>query len=222
MPALKSQSPLNTHITHSPSFSPVPGLGYYISRKETEVCGSGSPRFFPVICAQMVGLPQFPAPSAVSLVSPVLNPKPHGTSSLPTSKSPFTPFLPAASLLHSSKLLRESSALLLHLAFGLPKLCSPVMVAFPGLNPSTNLLLQPHFWLLLQLVTAASLLGRCGPVVWSQLSPSSSGPHYESLFGVPPLVCTLLLEHKMPSNKHTFQRPSGGFQHRPPGSQANC
>ena len=54
-----------------------------------------------------------------------------------------------------------------------------------GLNPSTNLPLQPHFWLLSQLATAASIPGRCGPVVWSQLSPSSSGPHYKSLFGPP-------------------------------------
>ena len=42
--------------------------------------------------------------------------------SWPTSKSSFTPFLPVASLLQSSKLLRESSASLLHLAFQLPKL----------------------------------------------------------------------------------------------------
>ena len=42
------------------------------------------------------------------LGSPVLNLKPHGTFSWPTSKSPFTPFVPLASLLHSSKLLRES------------------------------------------------------------------------------------------------------------------
>ena len=57
-----------------------------------------------------------------------------------------------------------------------------------GLNPSANLPLQPHFWLLPQLATAASIPGRCGPVVWSQLSPSSSGPHYKSLFGAPLLV----------------------------------
>ena len=56
----------------------------------------------------------------------------------------------------------------------------------PGLNPSANLPLQPRFRRLPQLATAASILGRCGPVVWSQLSPSSSGPHYKSLFGLPP------------------------------------
>ena len=86
-----------------------------------EVCGSSSPRFFSVILAQLAGLPRFPAPSTVSLGSPVLNPKPHYTFSWPTSKSPFTLFLPA-SLLNSSKLLREGSASLLHLAFQLPKL----------------------------------------------------------------------------------------------------
>ena len=54
-----------------------------------------------------------------------------------------------------------------------------------GLNPSPNLPPQPHFRLLPQLATEASIPGRCGPVVWSQLSPSSSGPHHKSLFGDP-------------------------------------
>ena len=57
-----------------------------------------------------------------------------------------------------------------------------------GLNPSANLPLQVHFWLHPQLATAASIRGRCGPVVWSQWSPSSSGPHYKSLFGAPLLA----------------------------------
>ena len=84
----------------------MPGLGYHISGKQIEVCASGSPRLFPVIRAQLAGLPRFPTPSAVSLGSLVLNPKPHGTFSWPTSKSPFTPFLTVMSFLHSSKLLR--------------------------------------------------------------------------------------------------------------------
>ena len=55
-----------------------------------------------------------------------------------------------------------------------------------GLNPSTHLPLQPHFQLLLQSVTPASIpvffqlywaaivsLGRCGPMAWSQSSPST-------------------------------------------------
>ena len=55
-----------------------------------------------------------------------------------------------------------------------------------GLNPSAHLPLQPHFRLLLQSVTPASIpvffqiywgaivsLGRCGPMAWSQSSPSS-------------------------------------------------
>ena len=54
-----------------------------------------------------------------------------------------------------------------------------------GLNPHANLPLQPHFRLLLQSVTPASIpvffqlywaaivsLGRYGPMVWSQSSPS--------------------------------------------------
>ena len=59
-----------------------------------------------------------------------------------------------------------------------------------GLNPSTHLPLQPHFRLLLQSATPASIpvffqlywaaivsLGRCGPMAWSQSSPRShAGP----------------------------------------------
>ena len=71
----------------------------------------------------LAGLSWFLAPSPVFLRSPVLNPKPRGTFSWPTGKSPFTPFLPTESLLHSSKLLRKSSASLLHPAFLLPKPC---------------------------------------------------------------------------------------------------
>ena len=101
-------------------------------------------------------------------------------------------------LLHSSKLLRESSASLLHLAFLLPKLhgkgrpSAKAMWFFlswllrMGLNPSASLPLQPHLQLLLQSVTPASIpmffqlywaaivsLGRCSPMAWSQSSPSS-------------------------------------------------
>ena len=62
-------------------------------------------------------------PSWLEVRSLVLNPNPCGTFSWPTCKSPFTPFLPIASLFQSSKLLRESSASLLHLSFQIPKLC---------------------------------------------------------------------------------------------------
>ena len=97
MTSLKSQSPLKHPQTHSPSFPLLPSLaspGYCISGKEIEVCGSGSPRFFPIIRAWLAGLLWFPAPPAVSPGSPVLSPNPCGTFSWPTSKSPFTPFLP--------------------------------------------------------------------------------------------------------------------------------
>ena len=72
-----------------------------------------------------------------------------------------------------------------------------------GLNPSARLPLQPHFSLLLQSVTPASIpvffqlywaaigsLGRCGPMAWSQSSPSShAGPVTRgSCFPVPPWV----------------------------------
>ncbi|KAF6100013.1 hypothetical protein HJG60_011724 [Phyllostomus discolor] len=75
------------------------------------------------------------------------------------------------------------------------------------LNPSANLPLQPHFRLLSHLATAASILGRCGPVVWSQLSPSSSGPYYKSLFGA------LLL----PAPCYTSRDSPHPMTHQPPG-----
>ena len=104
-----------------------------------------------------------PGPSTISCVttSPVLNPKSCGTFSWPISKSPFTPFLTALSLLHSSELLRESSACLLHVTFLLPKPCgSREPLSAPqncvDQNPSANLPLQPHFQLLPQSTTPAS------------------------------------------------------------------
>ena len=63
-----------------------------------------------------------------------------------------------------------------------------IMTATPVFKSSANRPLQPQFWLLPQWATAASIPGRCGPVVWCQLSPSSSGPHYKSLFGAPLLA----------------------------------
>ena len=86
------------------------------------------------------------------------NPKPHGSDSSPSCRIP-TP----------------------------PKPRGPLLVWLPclGLNPSTSLPLQLHFWLLLQSVTPASIpvffplywaarvsLGKCGPMAWSQHSPS--------------------------------------------------
>ena len=162
MSSSKYQSPLKHPQTHTVLPSPPLFAQSRVKDWAIEVRGSGSPWFFPVVCVRLAGLPQFPAPSAVSPASPVLNLKPHFTFSWPTSKSPFTPFLPAASLLHSSKLLRESSASLLHLAFQLPKLCGKgrpkatwffsanaawflSWLLYLGLNPSTNLPLQHHF-----------------------------------------------------------------------------
>ena len=70
MSLLKPQSLLKHPQTHTQSFRPpLPwqaSLGYHFSGKEIEVRGSASSRSFPVICAQVAGLLQFPAPSAVS------------------------------------------------------------------------------------------------------------------------------------------------------------
>ena len=62
----------------------------------------------------------------------------------------------------------------------------PLWLLHLSLNPSTHIPLQPHFRLLLQSATPASIplffqlywaaivsLGRCGPLAWSQSSPSS-------------------------------------------------
>ena len=157
MSSLKSQSSLKQPQTHTVLPSPLcPGRGTGPQEKKWKSVPQVAPWLFPVICAQRAGLPRFPAPSAVLLGSPVLNPDARGTFSWPSSKSPSTPFFPVASLLHSSKLLRESPVSLLHLAFWLPKLCgqgSPQTAWFPllawlpslGLSPGTNLPLHPHF-----------------------------------------------------------------------------
>ena len=83
-----------------------------------------SPRQSGVLPSNLCSVGRPPAvPSTVSCVAGISSSqsKPVWHFLLAPSKSPFTPFLPAASLLHSSKLLRESSASLLHLAFQLPK-----------------------------------------------------------------------------------------------------
>ena len=62
----------------------------------------------------------------------------------------------------------------------------PLWLLHLSLNPSTHIPLQPHFRLLLQSATPASIplffqlywaaivsLGRCGPLAWSQSYPSS-------------------------------------------------
>ena len=91
------------------------------------------------------------------------------------------------------------------LLFSPPKPCGPPLLWLLGLglNPSTHLPLQPHFLLLLQSVTPASIpvffqlfwaaivsLGMCGPMAWNQSSPSShTGPVTRgSCFPVPSWV----------------------------------
>ena len=86
-----------------------------------------------------------------------------------------------------------------------PKPCGPPLLWLQGLslNPSAHLPLQPHFQLLLQSATPASIpvffqlywaaivsLGRCGPMAWSQSSPSfHAGPVTRgSCFPVPSWV----------------------------------
>ena len=103
-------------------------------------------------------------------------PKPRGP--LPFPSEPHGPLFPFIRTAWTSIYLLQN---LVVLPLWLPRL---------GLNPSAHLPLQPHFRLLLQSVTPASIpvffqlywaarvsLGRCGPMVWSQSSPSShAGP----------------------------------------------
>ena len=131
-------------------------------------------------------------------------PKPHGP--LPFPSEPHGPFPHFRTVWSSSFLLRTSwfsyllqnrvvpyllqsrmvSSFLPQNLVVLPLLWLPRL----GLNPSAHLPLQPHFRLLLQSATPASIpvffqlywaaivsLGRCGPMAWSQSSPSShAGP----------------------------------------------
>ena len=100
--------------------------------------------------------------------------------------SPFS--FPARSLLLPKPVAKGSTLKLHEINFHqsrvFPK--SPSWLPLLGLNPSTNLPLQPHFRLLPQSVTPASILiffqpflaailspGRHSPMAWSQSSPSS-------------------------------------------------
>ena len=71
MSSLKSQSLLKYQQTHtvlpSPSLPSLASQRYRISEKEIEICGSGSPRFFPVLQAQLAGLPG--PPSTISCIA---------------------------------------------------------------------------------------------------------------------------------------------------------
>ena len=94
MSLLKWQSPLKhpqTHTVLSPHLCPVRPVSSTISQEKIEGHGLVSSQSFPEICAWLAGLLHFPAPSAVSPWSPVLNPNPCGTYSQPRSKSPFIP-----------------------------------------------------------------------------------------------------------------------------------
>ena len=100
MSSLKSQSPLKHPQTHTVLPFPLcPVWGTISQAKKSESMAQVAPRFL-IIRAQLADRPRLPAPLAVSPPrSPVFNPNPCDTFSWPTSKSPFTPFLPAASLL---------------------------------------------------------------------------------------------------------------------------
>ena len=66
---LNTQSSLKHPPTHTVLPSPLCPVRPVSGTISQEVCGSASSRFFPVICAWLAGLLQFPAPSAMSLGS---------------------------------------------------------------------------------------------------------------------------------------------------------
>ena len=97
MSQLNLKVPLICPQTQTQSCLPLPNQasqGHCIAGKEIAVCSSARLPVPPSMLS-WAGLPQSPAPPAVSPRSPVLNPKPRGTPSWPAGKSPFTPFLPA-------------------------------------------------------------------------------------------------------------------------------
>ena len=132
-------------------------------------------------------------PSTISCVARIYSSqsKPAWHLLLALQRESFHPFPSCSISPASSKLLRDSSASLLHLAFWLPKLRGkgrPKAAWFflswlpcQGVNPGANLPLQPHFRLLPQTVIPASIpvffqlywaaivnTGRHGSMAWSQ------------------------------------------------------
>ena len=176
----------------------MPSLGYRISGKEVEVCDSGSRHHQLCGCCNLQLIQShvwhlvtahqqesfLPFSSwqslscCLSCVAKRSTPKPHG------------PLL----------FTQNHVVLSIHSRTTWP---SPLWLPSLGLNPSAHLPLQPHFRLLLQSVIPASIpvffqlywasivsLGRCGPMAWSQSSPSSpTGPVTRgSCFPVPSWV----------------------------------
>ena len=204
---------------------PSPGT---VSGKEVEVRDSGSWHHQLCGCRNLQLIQSHAAPShgpparvlsplffpAKSLLLPKLHgirstPKPHGLLLFTPSEPRGPPHSPSE--LHGSPYLLQNCVVLsIHprtawsSSFpseprGPPSLWLPRL----GLNPSAHLPLQPHFRLLLQSVTPASIPvffqlywativspGRCGPMAWSQSSPSShAGPVTRgSCFPVPSWV----------------------------------
>ena len=162
----------------------MPSPGYQVSGKEVEVRGSGSWHHQLCGCCNLQLIQNHVAPShgpPARVLSPLfflakslLLPKLRGKKkhSKTTWSSLFTTEM--RGLDYPSE----------------PRGPLPLWLPCLGLNTSTHLPLQPHPQLLLQLVTPASIpvffqlywaaivsLGRCGPMAWSQSSPSShAGP----------------------------------------------
>ena len=197
----------------------MPSLGYRVSGKGVEVRGSGSRHHQLCGCCNLQLIQSHVAPSygpPARVLSPLfilakslLLPKLHGKKEHSQTKwSSFLSSKTAWSSLFTLPKLRDplpsppkpggppSSP---------PELRGPLSLWLPclGLNPSAGLPLQPHFQLLLQSVTPANIPvffqlywaaivspGRCGPMAWSQSSPSShTGPVTRgSCFPVPSWV----------------------------------
>ena len=149
----------------------MPSLGYRVSGKEVEVHDSGSRHHQLCGCCNLQLIQSHVAPShgpPAGVLSPL--------------------FFPAKSLLLPKLRGKKEHPKTTWSSLFSPKPHGPLSLWLPrlGLNPSASLPLKPHFRLLLQSVTPASIpvffqlywasrvsLGRCGPRAWSQSFPGS-------------------------------------------------
>ena len=175
---------MNTYRRTQSFLLPLPNPGYRISGKEVEARGLGSWHHLQLIQSHVAPSRGPPARvlsslflQAKSLLLPK-PPEPCGPNSCPSCVVSTPPKPCGPNLCPSHVVISCQSC-------EVPTYSAKASWFSLGLNPHANLPLQPHFRLLLQSVTPASIpvffqlywaaivsLGRYGPMVWSQSSPS--------------------------------------------------
>ena len=169
----------------------MPSPGYSVSGKEVEVRGSGSRHHQLCGCCNLQLIQNHAAPShgpPARVLPPLffpekylLLPKLRGKKKHP--KTSWSSLLSFRTVWSFSPF---QNHVVLFLFPSEPRGSLLLWLLHLGLNPRAHLPLQPHFRLLLQSATPASIpiffqlywaaivsLGRCGPIAWSQSSPSS-------------------------------------------------